>query len=104
MDKVTQATAANAEESASASEELSAQAEQLNEIVQELSALVGGSKSRNTGTQKTHSKPTRTAHLSASDTAFHQIASGKATQKKETAKPEKHAIPLTQDEFEAFNS
>ena len=42
MDKVTQATAANAEESASASEELSSQAELLKGMVDELTALVNG--------------------------------------------------------------
>jgi methyl-accepting chemotaxis protein len=44
MDKVTQQNAANAEESASASEELNAQAEQMMGIVEELEALVGGSR------------------------------------------------------------
>jgi methyl-accepting chemotaxis protein len=42
MDQVTQANAANAEESASASEELSSQAETMAGVVQELIALVGG--------------------------------------------------------------
>jgi len=42
MDKVTQSTAANAEESASASEELSAQAEQMKVFVEELVRVVGG--------------------------------------------------------------
>ena len=42
MDKVTQANAANAEESASAAEELNAQAETLKEAVQELRELVDG--------------------------------------------------------------
>jgi methyl-accepting chemotaxis protein len=41
MDKVTQATAANAEESAAAAEELSAQAQQMAGAVRELLALVG---------------------------------------------------------------
>jgi methyl-accepting chemotaxis protein len=41
MDQVTQSTAANAEESASASEEMSAQAKSLKQIVAELSALAG---------------------------------------------------------------
>jgi methyl-accepting chemotaxis protein len=41
MDQVTQATAANAEESASASEEMSAQAEALGHVVTQLRALVG---------------------------------------------------------------
>jgi methyl-accepting chemotaxis protein len=43
MDKVTQRTAANAEESASASEELNAQAMQMRGFVEELVAVVGGS-------------------------------------------------------------
>ena len=42
MDKVTQSTAANAEESASASEELNAQAEQMKVFVEELVRVVGG--------------------------------------------------------------
>jgi methyl-accepting chemotaxis protein len=44
MDQVTQSTAANAEESASASEEMSAQAEALNNIVVQLRSLVGSEK------------------------------------------------------------
>ena len=43
MDQVTQANAANAEESAAASEELSSQSETMNEIVRELVALIEGS-------------------------------------------------------------
>ncbi|HWY49645.1 MAG TPA: methyl-accepting chemotaxis protein [Bryobacteraceae bacterium] len=42
MDQVTQSTAANAEESASASQEMSAQAEALNNIAQQLRSMVGG--------------------------------------------------------------
>ncbi len=42
MDKVTQQTAANAEESASASEELNSQSEQMRGFVQELIVVVGG--------------------------------------------------------------
>jgi methyl-accepting chemotaxis protein len=49
MDKVTQANAAAAEESASASEELNAQAANLKDAVAELLQLVGGAR----GTQKT---------------------------------------------------
>ena len=43
MDKVTQSTAASAEESAAASEELNAQAEQMKVYVGDLEAVVGGS-------------------------------------------------------------
>jgi methyl-accepting chemotaxis protein len=42
MDRVTQANAASAEQSASASEEMSAQAEALQNIARELRSLVGG--------------------------------------------------------------
>jgi methyl-accepting chemotaxis protein len=42
MDKVTQSTAASAEESAAASEELNAQAEQMKVFVGDLLAVVGG--------------------------------------------------------------
>jgi methyl-accepting chemotaxis protein len=45
MDKVTQSTAATAEESASAAEELNAQAEQMKSYVEELIAVVSGSHS-----------------------------------------------------------
>jgi len=47
MDKVTQASAANAEETASASEEMNAQAEQMKLFVGDLVALVGGSNGNN---------------------------------------------------------
>ena len=43
MDRITQQNAASAEESASASEELAAQAEAVKSMIDELSALVGGS-------------------------------------------------------------
>jgi methyl-accepting chemotaxis protein len=46
MDKVVQASAANAEETASASEELSSQAEQVRGVVTELVALVRGADTR----------------------------------------------------------
>ena len=42
MDRVTQANAASAEQSASASQEMSAQAEALQNIAQELRTMVGG--------------------------------------------------------------
>ncbi len=47
MDQVTQSTAANAEESASASEELSSQAVELNDLVNVLVDMVGGSSNGN---------------------------------------------------------
>ncbi len=53
MDKVVQTNAANAEESASASEEMSGQAEQMKVMVDELVALVGGSKNSAQGVSHT---------------------------------------------------
>jgi hypothetical protein len=42
MERVTQQTAASAEESASAAEELTAQSEAVKEVLQHLSAMIGG--------------------------------------------------------------
>jgi methyl-accepting chemotaxis protein/methyl-accepting chemotaxis protein-1 (serine sensor receptor) len=47
MEQVTQKTAANAEESASAAEELNAQSETLKDIVERLTAMVGGGETSN---------------------------------------------------------
>ncbi len=47
VDKVVQASAANAEESASASEEMSAQAQQMKDYVSELEIIVSGAKNGN---------------------------------------------------------
>ena len=47
MEQVTQKTAANAEEGASAAEELTAQSESLKDIVERLTAMVGGSEAAN---------------------------------------------------------
>ena len=60
MDKVTQQNVANAEESASASEELNAQAEQMMGIVEDLSAMVGGSSKETVSRQQTLSRKHRT--------------------------------------------
>jgi len=46
MDKMTQQTAANAEESASAAEEMNAQAKQMREYIDDLSAVIGGRNSQ----------------------------------------------------------
>jgi hypothetical protein len=46
MEKITQASAASAEESAAAAEELSAQAETMKEVVHELRGLVDGTRRR----------------------------------------------------------
>lgn len=73
MDKVTQQTAANAEESAGASEELSAQAEQMNQMVAGLVVMVGGTKGQTVGTRAKTTGGTRTHALKVSDTAYYDI-------------------------------
>ena len=55
MDKVIQKTAANAEESASASEELNAQAEQMKVIAGEVMGIMGSGNSKGAG--KDHGEP-----------------------------------------------
>jgi len=54
MEQVTQQTAANAEESASAAEELTAQSERLKDIVQGLTAMVGGDETFSRMVRQTH--------------------------------------------------
>ncbi|HAJ28455.1 MAG TPA: methyl-accepting chemotaxis protein [Syntrophus sp. (in: bacteria)] len=56
MDKVTQQTAANAEESASAAEELNAQAQSMKSAVDELDGLIGGDRS-NSSSPELRSRP-----------------------------------------------
>jgi methyl-accepting chemotaxis protein len=93
MDKVTQSTAANAEESAAASEELSSQAEQMRICVQDLQALVGAS-----GTDR--SSPRMSAVTVTSSSHKHPIS-------RPPAASSNAAIPLTRrdegDEFRDFS-
>jgi methyl-accepting chemotaxis protein len=96
MDKVTQQNAANAEESASASEELSSQAESMNEIVAELTALVGGSTRRLSGTSGTTGRQRRPQRdLSRTDGVLHRIAQQNPKTDDDHAE---RAIPLSADE------
>ncbi|MER2559638.1 MAG: methyl-accepting chemotaxis protein [Myxococcaceae bacterium] len=60
MDRITQANAANAEESASASEELSAQAVELNDMVEQLAQLVNGASAQ--AAMSSSRKPQKKAH------------------------------------------
>ncbi|SPF44871.1 hypothetical protein SBA4_3260042 [Candidatus Sulfopaludibacter sp. SbA4] len=88
MEQVTQKTAANAEESASAAEELSAQSENLKGIVERLTAMVGG------GTTGGRARP------------VHRRADGKSPQVKsaaygQAAKGPEDAFPLD-ERFKEF--
>ena len=54
MEKVTQSTAANAEETASAAEELNAQSETLKDVVERLTAMVGGGETSHGNLHRVH--------------------------------------------------
>ncbi len=90
VDKVTQATASNSEESAAAAEELSSQADQMKEIVRSLSELVGGNSvsaaQSNVGSSHTN--------LTQSDRAFHQVV--------DSSELSESSIPFN-DNVDAFN-
>jgi len=115
MDKVTQANAANAEETASASEELNHQADRVRRIVNDLVAIIGGGReetseaSGNQGSARGTSH--RTSPLQHGDQVFHTIASGRPTGRSPADRPTKPAarrpeeeIPLSDgDDFEEFN-
>ena len=115
MDKVTQANAANAEETASASEELNHQAGRVRRIVDDLVAIIGGGQqdaSEASGDDgSTQGTSHRTSPLRRGDQVFHTIASGRPTGQSPADKTTKPAvrrpeeeIPLTDDsDFEEFN-
>lgn len=109
MEQVTQKTAASAEESASASEELTAQSETLKDIVDRLTAMVGGGNQAHRGPRKS-ARRSRFANAGSADAGHSIHALGKAVSHKtvhpqEPAAPSKaHAhksIPLD-DEFTEF--
>jgi methyl-accepting chemotaxis protein len=102
MDKVTQANAGNAEESASASEELSAQARELTEIVGQLVGLVNGA--GGAGAVQTARKPVTTASRRTAAAGKPAHAAPKAhgpAAKAGAVKPEA-VIPLDEDDFGDF--
>ncbi len=126
MDKVTQANAANAEESASASEELSAQSRELKETMEALIRIVEA----NDGTGRTNFKPSPVEnhvplnhismgkkhsssnihhlfeHVLTDDpiSGGHQFRSSNHNGSKDKAKNVKHEqiIPLDDDDFKDF--
>jgi methyl-accepting chemotaxis protein len=104
MDKVVQANAANAEESASASEEMSAQAEEMKSNVNELVALVGGNGNRlqtdrliKSGTKKTfHQKVSTKSKRLGSNSGKEVLA-----HMENEVSPEQ-VIPLEDKDFKDF--
>lgn len=92
MEKVTQRTAANAEESASAGEELNAQASQLLNLVRNLREMVGGDADTNAAL----SHPPVRAALKPAAAARQPLLASPVAKKKETS-----AFPLD-DDFKEF--
>jgi methyl-accepting chemotaxis protein len=109
IDQVTQQTAANSEEAASASEELSSQADYLEHYVQELVALIKGGKAaqRHQAAQaQARSRPrqapagTKAKAKPAALPAPAPVAAAKG--KKAPHKSAQETIPFDEDEFEDF--
>ena len=86
MEQVTQKTAANAEESASAAEELNAQSETLKDIVERLTAMVGGGEAA-----KGHARPVHQRAGATNGKCSAQSASGLAALRKAVSHQPKSA-------------
>jgi methyl-accepting chemotaxis protein len=83
MEQVTQKTAANAEESAAAAEELNAQSETLKDVVERLTAMVGGGEAANT-----HARQTRRPRAkAAASNQLRESETGLAALRKAVAHP-----------------
>jgi methyl-accepting chemotaxis protein/methyl-accepting chemotaxis protein-1 (serine sensor receptor) len=115
MDQVTQRTAANAEESASAAEELNAQSETLKDIVARLTAMVGGGDASNGRSRQTRRRapaanaksPQRRSESAASLTALRKAVSRQPKPAEQDAPvlaaqgASKDAFPM-EEEFKEF--
>jgi methyl-accepting chemotaxis protein len=104
MDHITQANAANAEQTASASEELSAQAEEMSSMVRNLESMVGG---ENTGVSIPARLPAKPAVRQTAQTfAPKAKAASAATRKQAPARAKKvdHVIAFDEDELELVGS
>jgi methyl-accepting chemotaxis protein len=97
MDKVTQSTAANAEESASASEELSSQAAELKGMVGDLVQVVGGNadNGRHSLSKPVTHRPVSIASAPAKPKKVRALASA-------STQPAGDVIPLDDSDFEEF--
>ena len=104
MEKVTQSTAASAEESAAAAEELNAQAEQMKVFVADLVKVVGGS-TNGVGSKGSSGLPNIQAAshraLTPSETKAGRQFAARGKAPKRAIHPEK-VIPLEKDDFKDF--
>jgi len=113
MDKVTQQTAAHAEESASAAEELSTQANAMDDMIGGLTDLVGRVESSRRGRIRPRAKDAqprrahaRADHLGKSNEIFHQVAERETHAGKPIASSAEQSIPFDGDNdgFDDFNA
>jgi hypothetical protein len=75
----------------------------MDQVVQELAALVNGASNVTKKSAKAKKPAGKHIELSHSDHVFHNIASGKG-QKRITREVSRTAIPMSNDDFEGFNS
>ncbi len=103
MDRVTQANAANAEESASASEELSAQARELYDMVTVLQSVVRGSSAGSAahGSTLNLAAPTAGAQQAHLAQQVHETLRADNAAKRRAVRPEQ-VIPLEEDDLQGF--
>jgi len=107
MDKVTQSTAANAEESAAASEELNAQAEQMKGFVEELVQMTGGNGNGNGHpsalalSRPGKSNSLRHATLAAPGKPVGKAVTAHGRQAMKVTRPDQ-IIPLEEGDFKDF--
>ena len=112
MDHITQANAANAEETASASEELSGQAEEMSSMVRELESMVGGDAAHSGRAASLRMpslpvrKPAAAPKASKAETAVHNVpaAAAPTTRKGPRQKKVDHVIAFDEDELELVGS
>jgi methyl-accepting chemotaxis protein len=110
MDQVTQKTAANAEQGASASEQLNAQSKSLMAVVERLRAMVGaGSRQPSHAPVKRAPRPRRSAETAGSDLAALHTAIGpskapprRAPEPVAAQRPSTTDFPLDDSEFKEF--
>jgi methyl-accepting chemotaxis protein len=106
MDQITQANAANAEQTASASEELSAQAEEMSAVVRELEALVGSGNVHGSTASRIPERPVRKASAARGapqpPTVARKDAPTPAGSARRTTRPKKidHVIAFDEDELD----
>ena len=100
MDEVTQQTAASAEESASAAEELNAQSESLKDVIERLTAMVGGGGAAGAGPRQAHRRATADSgnpqHRKGESTAG-LAALGKAVARQPKSAERRAPVPAAPD-------